>query len=371
MESKNIYDVRDIDERWNFEMISIVRNSPIESSGLKIVFDRQPDILFLPKLRTQHVECAGFFIRNCLRGFAILMHKEAQVNGKLQTVLYFGNLYVDPSARGKGFFYRLSDLFFCDWPAHIDFGFAVIMQGNLAAKSLLNRFHKRYPHMPHSKVIGQWKVNNILMTFNLKINKTYTVRHAQMGDLDGVVKLLQKEYSKRLFSPKVTKEKILNDLKKLPNFGIENYYIAKKGHETVGVCCAWDMTSVKKNRILSYGKKFKWVSILYKIFTPLFNFPRLPTEGESFRDITITDYAVHERNPEILKALLLKIYKEYRAKKYHMLIFGCSANDPLSAAAKPFFSQSVISDILIFSKSKEFVDRFNTTEYPWIDMSLL
>ena len=371
MKGKKIYAVREIDERWNEQMLSIVRNSPIESSGLTIVFDRQPDIFFLPKRRAKHVECAGFFIRGHLQGFAMMMQKEAHVKGIRQTVFYFGNLYVEPTARGRGFFFRISDFFLADWPENVKFGYAVIMQGNKAALGLLNRFHARYPHMPHSRVIGQSKVFNILMTFKTKKKGAYSIRHAQINDIDEVVNLLQKEYSARLFSPHVTKDAILCNLKRLPNFGIENYYIAEKNKKIVGVCCAWDMTPLKKNRVLHYGKKFKWASTLYKSFTPLFNFPSLPAEGEYFRDITITDYAVQGRNPEILEALLLKIYGEYRAKKYHMLLFGCDADDSLSRATKPFISQSVISDVLIFSKSKTFVDGFKKNSFFWIDMSLL
>ena len=118
------------------------------------------------KFKSKKLRCAGFFIRNQLGGFAMMLHKEAFVNGVPQTVLYFGNMVVNQSARGKGFLYRVSDFFLKDLSENIRFGYAVIMRGNRAAKRLLNRFHPRYPNMPHSKVIGQWHVKNIILTFN-------------------------------------------------------------------------------------------------------------------------------------------------------------------------------------------------------------
>lgn len=371
MPKKTIYSVQKIDEKWNEKMLSIVRNSPIEANGLKIVFDRHPDIFFIPKFKSTKLQCAGFYIRNQLSGFAMMLHKEVLVKGAPQTVLYFSNMVVNQSARGKGFLYRVSDFFLKDLPENIQLGYAVIMRGNRAAKQLLNRFHPRYPNMPHSKVIGQWQVKNILLICDLHYKSRYTVRHAQMDDIDTIVQWLQKEYKTRLFGPIVTKKSILNNLNTLPNFGIENYYIAESEKGIAGVCCAWDMAPVKKNLVIRYSRKFKWASILINFFALIFNFPKLPAEGETFRDVTITDYAVKNRNPDILKALLLKIYNEYRERRYHMMIFGYTADDPIKVAARPFISQSVISEILIFSKSKHFIDQFEDTSFPLIDMTLL
>lgn len=362
--------VREIDENYNERMLSVVENAPIEASGLKILFDRRPNIFTLPQLRSTKLRCAGFFIRDHFCGFAMMLCKEALVKGHISTILYFGNLVLDQAARGKINFYRIFDFFMQDIPDDM-LGYMIIMQGNKAAERLINRRHPRYPNTPHSRIIGQWRVQNILLTFKKKYTSRYAVRQATMDDSDRIVRLLQAEYKTRLFAPHITTAKFLSDLEKLPNFSINNYYVAEMQDELVGVCCAWDMTPIKKNRVLQYGGAFKWVKTAYKLLTPIFKFPPLPEEGKPFRDVTISDYAVKNRNPDILRALLTRIYSDYREKKYHMIIFGCAANDAIQTATKPFLSQPVTSHIVLFSKSKNIVDAFDDPSLPYIDMALL
>ncbi len=370
-QKKSMYRVQEIDEKWNEQMLSIVERSPIEAGGLKIVFDRRPDIFFLPRIRSKKFRCAGFFVRDRLGGFAMMLEKELFVKGTPQTVLYFGNLVVAPFARRKGFFYRLSDFFLKDLPENIRFGYAVILSGNENAKRLLNRFHPRYPNMPHSRIIGRWRVKNIILARSFCRKSKYTVRHARMEDIGAIARLLGNEYKTRLFGPVVTPESILENLKIWPDFSIDNYYVAEAHGEIVGVCCAWDMAPVKKNRVLSYGRQFAWKRALIHFSAPFFHYPKLPANGEPFREVTITDYAVRDRNPDILQALLLKIFREYRQKRYHLLIFGFPEKDPLGVAVRPFPSQSVVSEIILFSKSQEWVDRFSDPSLPLVDMLLL
>ena len=106
---------------------------------------------------------------------------------------------------------------------------------------------------------------------------------------------------------------------------IGNYYLAEKEGEIVGVCCAWDMAAVKKNYVLAYNRRLKRVRFLVNSMGKVLGKPGLPPEGKPFRDVTIIDYAVKGGKPEILKSLLLTVYREYRQKKYHLMLFGHAA----------------------------------------------
>jgi hypothetical protein len=371
MNKISIHGIRKIDEKWNDQMLFLVKQSPIEANGLKLVLDRHPDIFFIPRLKSKRIECAGFFLKDQLCGFAFVLYKELYVYGAPQTVLYFGNLVVGPSARGKVILYRMSDFFLKGLDDENRLGYAVIMQGNFAASILVNRFHPRFPNIPHFRVIGQWHVKNIFLPFYVRHKSRYLVRHAQPDDLDSIVKLLQFEYRFRLFGPVVDRSSLEHQLNELPDFGIENYHIAENEGEVIGVCCAWDMAPVKKNRVMGYSRPLKWMRCFVNSVAWIFQFPKLPAEGEPFQDVTIIDYAVKDRDTRILKALLLNIYNEYRKKKYHLMLFGHAAGDPISAATRPFVSQTIISDIHIFSKEKQVVDEFMNASFPWIDMTLL
>jgi GNAT superfamily N-acetyltransferase len=371
MSETDKFQIREIDEKWNEQMLSIVEQSPIEANGMKIIFDRHPDIFFILRQKSEALQCIGFFLGEKLEGFAIMLHRKVLVNGTSRMVKYFGYLVVSPSARGRGFISRISDYFFSDPLEKSRYGYSVIMSGNQAALKLLNRFHPKYPNMPHSKMIAYWQVQNIFLTFRIYHDSRYTIRHAELSDIDAIVQLLKDEYKRRLFGSVVTRETIMHFLSVLPDFEIGNYYIAESGKEIVGVCCAWDMTQVKKNRVVEYSPKLKRTRFLVNAFSFLLNFPRLPSEGEAFRDVSITEYAVKNRDPIILSALLNKIHHEYRKRKYHLMIFGCPSDDPIKKATRHFVSRSVISQIHIFSGSKDTIERFENENLPWIDMALL
>lgn len=371
MLNKSVYQIAEIDQRWTEAMLEIIRQAPIEANGMQILFDHQPDPFLLPRLRSKEMRCGGFFVRGNLAGFAMMLQKEVYVDGTPQTVLYFGNLAAAPAARGKGILYRMSDFFMGNLPEDILMGHAVVMKGNKAALRLLNRRHPRYPNMPHSRIIGEWHVANILLLPGLWSKPKHLVRPAQMADIDAIADLLDREYRNRLFGPVVTRKTIYKALDNLPGFGIENYYLAEEKDEILGVCCAWDMRTVKQNRIIRFSSQLKWLRRGLTLLSPLGIYPRLPLEGEAFRDVTILDYAVKDRSPEILRSLLQAIYREYRRKRYHLMIFGYADGDPLATALKPFCFREVVSEIVIFSKSKRIVDEFVVNGYPAIDMALL
>jgi hypothetical protein len=366
-----IYEVKTLDERWNSEMLAIVANSPIESNGLHIVFDHSPDMFFIPGIRSKEYKCAGLFIRDELCGFAMMLVKEVYINGQIQKVHYFGNMVVKPSARGRGFLYRVSDCFLKNVPNDIKFGYAVILHGNVSAKRHLNRFHLKYPNMPYSKISHTWRVKNILPLYAIKDRSKCTVRHAKLEDIDGIAECLNHEYKNRFLGPVVTRDSIIERIQTWPDLAIENYYIAEYENEIVGVCCVWDMNVVKKNRVVKYNRRFKIFRSIINLCAFFFGYPGLPSAGESFRDVTITDYAVRNRDPEILRALLVRINNEYRKRKYHMIICGCADDDPLQNATRGFIYQSLISDVVVFSKSEQVIKNFCCDAYPFIDMTLL
>jgi hypothetical protein len=368
----SLYNVKEIGKEYNEEMLRILKESPIESGGLQICFDREPDIFFIPELDCDFLKCAGFFRKNELLGFAMLVYKKMYVNGEPQTVMNFCNMYVKKAGRYKGYYFRSSEFFFKRTYQNSKLGYTINMVGNTAAESHINRRNPRYPYVPFSKVISYLDVKNIIITFRKKENPEYHIRHANEQDVPTIVSFLTEEFSNRLFGPVMNKEKIMKNLKTRPGFKLSNYYIAEKDNEPVGLCSVWDTSDFKKNRIIKYGKKFRLIKIVYSILCLLFGFPPLPKEGDAFKDVTITEYAVKGRDPKIMKALLLKIYNEYRDKKYNMIIFGSCYTDPLLQATKSFFTQSVMSNIVLASPDETQLqeDKIDTT-LPFVNVALL
>lgn len=354
------YQARKLGREWNTTLLRIARETPVDTDGFRIQFDRSPNIFTIPELTSQTFRCGGLFRKNELIGYAIASFQKRYLSpGQLADVMYLGNMHVTESGRRSGFFYRMSDFFFGELSPEADYFYAYIMDQNEPALSLVDRRHPRFPNAPYAKIIGQIAMATILLTYPVRENNKYSIRSATNDDIGSIVRLLQNEYSTRFLAPEMSNEIFLENLDQRPNFGIENYLVTTMNNRIVGVISAWDMTPFKRNRILRYGDMLGLMRGLYDLAAPILGTPALPEEGEAFRDITIAEYAVEDRNPEILKALLEHAYNRFRRRAYHSIIFGASVDDPLLKVADRFFNRQIRSNVILSSKQKHKLDNIN------------
>jgi len=364
--------LKEIDREWNGDMLRILEESPVEIKGLTICFNREPDIFAVPRLYSEHVKCVGFFKGDELVGFAMLMFQNRYVNGEPRIVMYCGNVHVKEAGRHEGFVYRASDHLFEETYQQSDLGYAVVMKGNKAAERFIGRRKPEYPNLPYSKTISTLCAKNIWIMGRKKENKKYQIRHARLSDMDAVVALLREEFKKRLFAPVIDTAGFLENLVERSGRGLMDTYIAEKKGEIVGTCAAWDTGRLKQNRIVRYGLKLRWLKAFHSAAAGLFGFPHMPKEGETVRDVTISDYAVEGRNPEILEALLLRIYNEYQVKRYNLMIIGSCSHDPLLRATRKFPGNSILSSVVLFSKDASFLAEGKIdTSLPYVDLVML
>jgi hypothetical protein len=368
-----MYRISYLDKSFNGQMLEILRSSPITTDAITLCFDRQPDIFKLPEIKYEQFKYLGFFRENTLEGFAMNGYHQAMINGKPESVFHFTDLYIKPESRAKGFSYRISDYFYRETYNNTRLGYGIIMEGNNEALRLIGRRHPRFPYMPWARFINKLEVKSIVLAWPVKEDSLYEIRHATAEDIPTIVKLLNEEHKNRLFGMCYSEKTFQSLISKRPGFTIDNYYLAlNKFKDVCGVCAAWDCNSFKQNRVIRYGKKFLPARIGHWILEGLYRLPSLPATGDSFRDITITDYAVKGRDPNIMKALLKMIYNDYRKKGYHTMIWGSSIDDPLLKAAGGFFQQSVISNIILFGTTPELIEDEGINKYmPYIDVACL
>lgn len=364
--------VKLIGKEWNDRMLSILRASPIQSGGFHICFDRSPDIFAIPEFKSKYYRCAGLFKDQLLVGFGFLTFHDVYVNKKEEITAYLSNVFVLKQFRGNDFVLRAFDCFFQERFESVRIGYAIVMKGNKPVEKLVGRSKSQYLRVPYSKILQQIVVKNILITFAKRKRLQYNVRLATMNDVDSIVDLLKNEFQKQLFAPIISKKKFLRNLNIRPDFGISNYYIAENNNEIIGVCAAWDTTIFRKTRILKYNFLAKIISNIYSVGIVAFGFPSLPQKGAFFKEISITDCAVKERNPKILKAILRKVYNDSRGKGYNLIIFGSYEDDPLLKATNNFFRYSITSNIIISSFDKNLINKgIIDARMPYIDISTL
>ncbi len=367
------YYLKFLDKSYNSEMLGILESAPITTDNIKLCFDRQPDIFSMAEIKYKSFSYLGFFHEDILEGFVMIGYHNAQVNGIPETVFHFTDYYIRKEGRGKGFSYNISDYLFKETYNNAKVGYGIIMDGNKEALSLLGRRHPRYPFMPWTRIINKLDVKTILLAFPVKLDNTYTIRRATIEDIPIIASLLNEEHKNRLFGNSFSESSFEQLISSRPDFSIDNYYLAlDRLKRIVGVCAAWDCTSFKQNRVIKYGITFLPTRIGYWLLSKIYSLPPLPGGGQIFRDVTITDYAVKDRNPAIMESLLRAVYHDYRKLGYHSMIWGSSADDPMLRASKAFFHQDIISNIVLFSLKPELIENnVIKNKLPYIDVACL
>jgi len=361
------YQLLPIDESYNSQMIPILKASLIHGNGLSLYFDKSPDIFYIPRMKYSSSEHVGFFLDSELKGFASLGYFDAHVGGQSENIFTFYNFFLLPEARGN----RLTELamqeFFAGINGKANYGIAVTMKGNRPAESYIGQ--QAHSWMPPSRIMDDLVVKSILFSFP-KNNKTnYSVRNAFLDDIPEIVKLLNTEHTQRDFGH--TYNEVDFQLVMITRgLVIEDYYVAvdKRG-EVKGVCLAWDCSSFRRTRVMHFSAGFYPLLLAYKSMENFFPMAPFPEKGESFRELTITDYAVSGRQEVIMHALLSEIYYRNLNRKYHFMNFASCSSDTLLKAAAGFWYRNIVSHIVFTSLDPNRYDL--PTRLPYIDIAFL
>ena len=366
MDMENCY-IAPIDESYNRQMLSILANSPIVANGLSLCFDKAPDIFAIPRLKYSTSEHAGFFQQESLKGFASLGYYDAFVGGQEERVFTFYNFFLLPELRGDRIAGMAMKEFFSRAREKANYGISVTLKGNRPAESYIGR--QVHDWMPPTRIIDELVVKSIFLSYS-KQNKTeYPVRNARLEDIPDIIKLLNEEHRQRDFGLIFQEEGFLSALDKR-GLEITDYYVATNRKGAIkGVCLAWDCFPFRRTRVLKFSANFYPLLFAYKVLEKFLPMAPFPEKGESFHELTITDYAVADRNIVILHALLSEIYYRNLNRKYHFMNFASCRSDKLLKAATGFWHKDIVSHIIFTSLDAA---RYTLqTRLPYIDIAFL
>jgi hypothetical protein len=367
--SKNIeqdlsaYEVKGLSANWNDSFLEISRQSPVRAGKISIHFDRSPDILSIPKMQSYRVVPLGLFYRDELIGIAIASYQKRLIRGVITDVIYLGNMHVIRKGTGKLFLKKLGErvAYKVKKRPEVKYLYGYVMQDNRPGKRIA-----RLGELD-SKLCGSISMFTLLTLKQIPLSSKFLIRKASLSDAEQIVSLLSNAYRQQFLAPTMNLELFMNNLEQRPGIDINNYYLALRGKKIVGTCLAWDMTPIKKNRIKFHGFKMKFVHSAYNLMAQLNGSAKLPEPGEPFRDVTIAEYAVLNKDPEIMEALLRAVYQDYRQRGYHSIIFGCSSEDPIHKATKPFLFREVRSGVVIAPLQADSIRNFGNVSKIYAD----
>ena len=84
-------------------------------------------------------------------------------------------------------------------------------------------------------------------------------------------------------------------------------------------CSVWDQDSSRKTRVDGYSSKLQKIRSLYNLEASLRHFAKLPKPGGYFKQLFVNHLSFSYQDSELIRSLLLQIYRDYKPKNYHFI----------------------------------------------------
>ena len=307
----------------NKEVLDLINSTSVKGD-IEVSFTKEPDYLKALKVCADDVQTVIGKVNDKVEILGTRSLKKVYINGEKETLGYLSDLKISKNAKkihalseGFKFMKSLMD------DSRAKFHIATIIEDNKQGKIALTWTNKN-PNIPNFYDLGIMNTYFILPVLPIFISKKNNVIRGSMDILDDIVEFLNTEGRKKQFFPIYTKEYFLN----LPNFNIEDFYVATANNEIVGVVAKWEQTSFKQVIIKKYNKKWKWIKRLTgKI---------LPQENEPIKQFYLSFIAIKDNKNSVFEVLLSKIHNDNRHYKYFSLILH--SKDNLNRSLRKFFS---------------------------------
>ena len=333
-------------ESDNREVLDLINSTSVKGD-IEVSFTKEPDYLKAMKICANDVQAVIGRVNNKVEILGTRSLKKVYINGTEETLGYLSDLKISNNAKkihalSDGFRFMKSLMDDKRTKLHI----ATIIEDNKQGKVSLTWANK-HPNIPHFYDLGimnTYFILPILPKFNLKKVKIVRGSTDLLGD---IVKFLNNDGKKKQFFPVYTKEYFLN----LPNFHIEDFYIAIQDKEIIGVMAKWEQTPFKQVIIKKYNGKWKWIKKLTGNF--------LPKENEPIKQFYLSFIVIKDNDNKVFEALLNNIYNTNRNYKYFSLILHYK--DKLNNSLKKYFnikykSRLYITEYLGNDKIKNLID---------------
>lgn len=308
-------------------------------SDLHLAVERDPDFFGLYDM--QRAEPFPFVLvqRGEIEGLALLSARDGWLGGERRRVGYAGDLRFTGKVRGGRILRRFFAPVLGDGARRLgaDLFYTVIITSNRRAVAALTRRSERYPDVPIYTPFCDFRITNVQYTVRKRPRPTgLEVRPAVDGDLPAIAALLGAEHRRAPFGYVVDEALLRQRLDRWPGLSVGDFYLAFDGSALVGVAATWDANAVKRYRVLAYRRSMRWIRLGFNAAATLGRFGKLPPAGGLMRYFYLTHVAVPSQRPEVMAALLDRIYAQNYGRGYHFFSACVLQDDPLAPAYRRF-----------------------------------
>jgi hypothetical protein len=318
---------------------------------------RDPDFFALYDMQRGEAECWVYETGGEPAGLGAILVRDGWVGGRAARVGYLGDLRSQPRAsRERGVLRVYGGAIDAAIEKHgCELFYTAVLASNTAAINALVRRRKARESQPYYHLLRRFSMTSVQFATPVRPRPgRFHVRTATAVDVPEIVALLDRDHRGRPFGYRYDQGEFEHRLERWPGMSLDRTYLAHDAEGgLVGVTTAWDPAAVKRYRVVAYRGSMRWMKLGFNAAARVFGWPRLPEPGHDFRYLYLCNTSIDGERPEVLRAMLERIYTDFHRSGYHFFSLCVYDGDPLAPALRGFLTRRLGFHLYVVTRGAE------------------
>jgi hypothetical protein len=317
------------------ELRALLRDNPMDGS-MQVAFEREPDFFAACAIRGSfHQVGVGRDLESGrVVGLGTRSIAAAFLNGRAVPFGWLSDLRLAPAYRGgtlvaRG--YRFLRQLHGDGRAEL-YGTVIFHENQTALRTIA----ATRAGLPAYHDLGVMHCPGI----NLRRRKPAVVSDCDIVRgrrelLPEIVDCLNRNNARKQFAPVHDVQSFIQG-NRWKNFQPSDFFVALRNNHVVGVVGRWDQSAFKQTRVISYGKRLRWMVPAANALQTLLGAPAFPEPGQYVPLFYVSFIAVDEDDTGVFRALLRQVYNASVGSSFRYAMIGLHERDPLLPAINDY-----------------------------------
>jgi len=297
---------------------------------ISVTFRREPSFFAATSIFGDecHVMKCTDTQKNSIITLASRVRYKGNLNGKIADIGYYSDLRITPEYRNGTILKRVSN-YMNDvhnktlLPIYI----TLILDENKQAQEL---FLAKRAGLAAYNPLGKFLTPLIRLDRQKKmpLPAGLTLEMGNVEKIEEVFDFVNLYNSKKQFAPVY----LASDLgsPRLKGLKIEDFFLARKNGELVGVIAAWDQESFRQTHVEKYGTIFRCVRSFNNCLSYITSLKPMPKEGEKIPYFYASHIAIKDDDKDIFRFLIQHLCDAKRQGNWHYFVCGLHEKNPLT-----------------------------------------
>jgi hypothetical protein len=317
------------------ELRALLRDNPMNCS-MQVTFEREPDFFAACAIRGNFHQVGVGRDSNSGRivGLGTRSIADAFVNGRSVHFGWLSDLRLEPAHRGGTLLargYRFLRQLHGD--GRVELYGTVIFHDNQTALGTIAATRADLPAYHDLGVIHCPGIN--LRRRKPTLTAGCEIARGGRELLPEIVDCLNRNNARKQFAPVHDVESFIHG-NRWKDFQPSDFFVALRNNHVVGVVGRWDQSGFKQTRVISYGKRLRWMVPAANAVQTLLGAPAFPEPGQYVPFFYVSFIAIDQDDDGVFRALLRQVYNDSVGSSFRYAMVGLHERDPLLAAMKDY-----------------------------------